>query len=389
VSRFIQIILTLLLPLALFFAWAGGQSRTTDAMIQQLNNISDDIIQLVQVNNNLYRGQSRKNPGETLYVAHVSMPSYGGSLEVAAVVDSKKNILYAAILSSSDTSSYLEKVVGLGILDAFVDQSIEQVPQVDAISGATLSSTAITRGIEEAVQQIGAAEFGMSEVEQDHRSATPETVKILAIFLFFAAALVISSKKFKAKRKARSVLLVLSVLVLGFWLGAQFSLSTVVSLLNGSWLKGMATYAALLCLVLAILTFLVTRKNIFCTYICPFGAIQEGLGKITGCPAPVQTKWMVWVARFWALIVLLPALYYRMPSYAMYEPFGKAFNFIGSGVIYSLTILVVLSSLLFKRPWCHLFCPTTMIVSYFRFARKSFTRKPCAQKLQSLEENKQ
>jgi len=70
----------------------------------------------------------------------------------------------------------------------------------------------------------------------------------------------------------------------------------------------------------------------------------------------------------------------------MYEPFGKAFNFIGSGVIYSLTILIVLASLMFKRPWCHLFCPTTMIVSYFRFARKSLMGKPGGQKLQKQEE---
>ena len=386
VPRLIQITLALLVPLALVLAWAGGQLRTSEAKLLQLQNISNDISKLEQVNNNLYKGRSRTNPQENLYIAHLSQPSYGGPLEVAAVVDSKKNIRYVAILSSSDTSSYLEKVVGLGILDAFVDQSLEQLPEVDAISRATLSSTAIIRGVENAVQQIGAEEFGMEAVKQEHHQTTPETLKLVTICLFFAAALVITSKKFKHKRKARTVLLVISVIVLGFLFGAQFSLSTVASLLNGSWLRGMATYATLLCLVLALLSFLVTRKNLFCTYICPFGAIQEGLGKITGCAAPVQTRWMVWVARSWVLVVLLAALYYQMPSYAMYEPFGKAFSFIGSGMIYSLTILVMLTSLMFKRPWCHLFCPTTIIISYFRFARKVVIGKPGGQKLQKLEE---
>jgi polyferredoxin len=133
----------------------------------------------------------------------------------------------------------------------------------------------------------------------------------------------------------------------------------------------MATYAALLCLILTVVSFLVTRKNLFCTYICPFGAVQEGLGKITGCSAPVQEKWMIWISRGWVLLVLAAALYYQAPSYAMYEPFGKMFNFIGSGVIYSLAILVVLSSLLFNRPWGHLFCPTGIIISYLRYARGS------------------
>lgn len=385
-SRFLRIIITLLVPLALVFAWAAGQQRNSEAIVQQLSSISDDLTELTLVSENLYKGKSKRNPDTTYYVAHVSKPSYGGPLEVAALVDSDKNILATTVLSSSDTDSYLRKVVGFGILEAFIDKPIDNIPEIDTVSGATLSSTAIIRGIERAIQQIGAAEFDMPGVEEVRPPATPEILKLAIICLLFIAAFIITTKKVKKKSKARTALLCCSVIVLGFWLGAQHSLATVVSLINGSWLKGMATYAALLCLVLTVVSFLLTRKNLFCTYICPFGAVQEGLGKITGSSAPVQQQWMVWIARSWVLLVLLVALYYQAPSYAMYEPFGKMFNFIGSGIIYTLTILVVLSSLLFKRPWCHLFCPTNMIISYLRFARKSFTPTPAAQKVQSPEE---
>lgn len=371
-----QIFLTLLVPLALLLAWAGGQSRSTEATINQLQNISSDFSQIVQIGDNLYQTQSKRDPQDTLYIVHLSQPSYGGPMEVAAVVDSSRTIRYTAILNSSDTSSYLEKVIRMGFLDLFIDQPLGQFPQVDAISGATLSSTAINRGIEAAAQKIGAEKFGLPAKLQEHKQATPETIKLVTVCLFFAAALALTSKRVKQKRKARAVLLTLSVIVLGFLLGAQFSLATVVLMLNGSWLKGVATYAALLCLALTIITFLLTRKNLFCSYICPFGAIQEGIGKITSCATPNQPKWMAAVAHGWVFLVVLAALYYQMPSYAMYEPFGKAFNFIGSGLIYSLTILIIIASLVYKRPWCNLLCPTTVVISYLRFARRCFSIRP-------------
>lgn len=367
--------IVLLIPLLLALAWAGGEARKKEEMTQRLYNISSDIAGVVQIDEHLYQGHLKEDPDEILYLTHESRPSYGGPLKVAAVVDSQKRIRYAAILDSADTHSYLEKVVGLGLLDKFTTMSIDQMPQVDGISGATLSSTAIIQGIENAAQRIGAAKFNLPVTKKISRTVTPETTKLLLICLFYAAALVITRKTFKPKRKARAALLLLSVITLGFWLGAQFSLSTVVSLLSGVWLKGMATYAALLCLVLAVAVFLVTKKNLFCTFICPFGAVQEGLGNITGCAIPKTTPWMDWVARGWVLAVLLAALYFQTPSDAMYEPFSKAFNFIGSGIVYSLTLLILIASLVVKRPWCNLFCPAKSIFYYLQFARKSFSKR--------------
>jgi NosR/NirI family nitrous oxide reductase transcriptional regulator len=388
-SRFAQKAIVLLVPLALALAWAGGETRKKEAMTQTLCNISDDIIDVVQIDENLYQGHRRENPEETLYLAHESRPSYGGPLKVAAVVDSQKTIQYVAILDSTDTHSYLEKVVNLGILAQFAGKSLEQMPKVDAISGATLSSTAVIQGVESAVQQIGAAKFGMTAIKKEEQAATPETTKLLLICSFYLSALAITSKKFKPKRKARAALLLLSVITLGFWLGAQFSISTVVSLLSGAWLQGMATYAALLCLALAVAVFLVTKRNLFCSFICPFGAVQEGLGNITGCSAPKRSRWMDWVARSWVLAVLLAALYFQTPSDAMYEPFSKAFNFIGSGIIYGLTILIVIASLVVKRPWCNLFCPGGSMFFYLRFARNSFAKKSKGPMFPLYKESKQ
>ena len=380
--------IALVIPLALVLAWAGGEIRTKEATIERIQNISGNIVNISQVGDNLFQGHKQDNPQDLVYIAVVNKPSYAGPITVAAVVSEAKKIEHVAILESDDTSSYLDKIVSLGILGAFIDQPLEKIPSVDSITGATLSSAAITRGLEKAANQIGASKFDLPEITEDKTSVTPEKSKLIAIALFFFSAFYVMSKRFPWDRnKARFTLLTLSVLTLGFMYGCLFSLSTVVTLLSGNWIKGMASYAALLCLVLALVFFLFSGKNIYCSAICPFGAVQEGLGKITGCSAPVRFRWMAWVARSWVFLVLATALFLHTSSGAIYEPFGKAFNFIGSGTIYALTILAIISSLAFKRPWCLLFCPVTSIFDYLRFAKKAFWGNP-ASKAQTTFDNK-
>ena len=377
-SRICRIIMATLIPLALILAWAAGEFRKKEALTQQLSNISEEINGVIELQENLFKGYIKENPDHIIYMARAGIPSYGGILNIAIAVDTHKKIQYVAILDSKDTHSYLEKVVNLGILDEFTGKSIDAIPHVDGVSGATLTSNAIIRGIEQAGRHIGSVQFAMSEIPPQKKEGASENLKLFLICLFFLSAYIISRKGFKHKKRARSILLVLSVITLGFWLGAQFSIATLVTLLSGSWIHGMATYAALLCLVLSIAAFLITRKNLFCNFICPFGALQEGLSKITGCRPPVNSKWMTYMNRAWVFIVLMAGLYFQTPSDAMYEPFSKAFNFIGSGIIYSLTILIVVSSLMFKRPWCNLFCPGKAVFFYLQFTRRIWG-KPSAQ----------
>ncbi|MBU2646560.1 4Fe-4S binding protein [bacterium] len=376
-SDFAKRIVVLLIPATLALAWVGGEMRKQGEMGRRLSHISADITQVRQLDQDLYQAR-RKSTGDTLFITSDSYPSYGGPLTVATAVDKQKTILYTAILESTDTRSYLEKVVGFGILNVYTGVRIDQMPKLDGISGATISSTAITRGIEASANKIGVAEFGMPAIGKEDAAATPETAKLLLIVFVFAAALFLVYKDLPRKKQLRAGLLLFSVVTMGFLFGTLFSMSTVVSFISGTWLEGLASYSAMLCMVLAIVTFLVTRKKVYCTYICPFGAVQEGLGKITGCKGPEKYPWMEWISRFFVWAILVAALYFQTPSDAMYEPFSKAFNFIGSGILYGLTILIVIASLVIKRPWCNLFCPASSIFFYLRFARKAFAPKSTA-----------
>lgn len=362
-------ILSLLL---LLLAWAGGRARVEESVAARIRNISPEITALSPVTDSLYRGERREIPGAPLHIALESRPSYGGPLGVAVVADAKGEIRQVAILHSTDTSTYLRKVVESGVLDPFPGSRTGALPHVDAISGATISSTAILEGIRQASARIEAARVGAPAptVGKTGPMTRDDGIRSATVALLFGCALFVAGRRFPwSKKKGRALLMVASTLVLGFLFGGQFSLGTVHLLLSGGWMRGVASHAALICLLLAVAVFFLTRKNLYCATLCPFGAVQEGLGRITGCSPPKRTPGMAWTVRLVTLSALAAALFFRNPSEASFEPFGMAFNFTGSDALFAMTLAIAVGSLVVKRPWCRLFCPVTAVFDFFTFAR--------------------
>jgi len=350
----------------LFATWVAGGVRSEGASLERIKNISAEIENVRQVRPSVYEGHRKGDPADKLSIGIAEHPSYGGPLQVAVVVNGREVIERVALIQSTDTSTYIKRVLGDGVLDAFLGASDTQFPQVDAVSGATLSSTAMIKGVEKATAYIRGTALENSDVSL----SSEEILKAALTCSLFLMAFFISSRFFRWNKKyARLGLLAVSTVILGFMYGAQFSLSSLVLLLAGLWTSGLASYTALICLVLALLVFFITKKNLYCAMICPFGGVQEGLGRITKCSAPKKIGWMKWTARGVALLAMSAALYFRNPSDAQYEPFGMAFSFIGSTALFALTVLIVVASLVIKRPWCTLLCPVTCVFDYLAFVR--------------------
>ena len=351
----------------IILAWVAGGLRSEGASLKRIQNISSEIVNVTQVRPNVYEGHRAGNPKDVLYIGLATHSSYGGPLQVAVVVNNDEVIERVALVDTTDTTTYISRVLSKGVLSAFLGSPAGELPHVDAVSGATLSSTAITKGVERAVTHIR----GSTPVESNTPVPLEELFRLGFITVLFIAAAFVSSKFFRWKKKyARLSLLGIATIFLGFLWGMQPSLSTVVMFLTGVWFKGLASYTALGCLILALVVFLCTRKNIYCAMICPFGGIQEGLGRITNCPGPKKTVWMKWTSRVFALAAVCVALYFRSPSDAEYAPFGIAFSFIGSTLIFALAIIIVVASLFVRRPWCTLLCPAGPVFDYLAFMRR-------------------
>lgn len=348
-------------------AFLSGYYRAGNQVTRQLQQIGTNIGSLERVTDNLYLGHPEEEGASAVIYAIEDYPSYGGPLRVAVAV--KDGIVETtALLHSNDTSTYLQEVVGKGVLKAYVGEGLDSRLEVDTITGASMSSRAMISGVKNGMSAIGAAYFDRPMPEKEKHF--PVGIKDVLIILFFAAALFLSVKKGQKFNRLRWSMMILSIVLTGFLYASQFTLATEVTFLSGVWLEGVASYTSLICLVLAIGIFLVTRKNLFCTYICPFGAAQECLSVITRCQTPDRRNPFVkWMPRIFFLLAMMGALYFRNSSAFSYEPFGVFFNVIGSRVIFVLVVTINITSLIFKRPWCHLFCPVTGMFSFLGFLR--------------------
>ena len=81
------------------------------------------------------------------------------------MIDDQGIIKQLAILSSRETASYLQKIIAAKFPEQVVGQSIQNILQVDAISGATLSSSAILRGANLAAEPVRQELMNLSLVD--------------------------------------------------------------------------------------------------------------------------------------------------------------------------------------------------------------------------------
>ncbi len=383
----IEKVLAILSLGAMIAAFFLGTMREQDALSMQLKAIEPDFKAVQTIDIDLY--EVELNSGDKKFFTVDRYPGYGGIMVVGVLVSKVGVIESVAILSSPDTPTYIQQIWDLELPLPYLGATLLKAEVPDSISGATLSSDALKISIEKASNNLIASEeakalganFGFSQAEIDKAVAkteelkqvklsSTEWIKIAVVCMFFLLALVITSKKFTYNKKvARYALLVVSIGLMGFLYSMQFSLSTIVMLVSGAWLQGLASYAPLICLILAIIIFVVTKKNLYCSHICPFGAIQEAVALISNCKNPEINHLTRWGSRLFALGLMCMALYFSNSSLATYEPFGKVFGFIGSITFFALSITATIGALFVRMPWCRLFCPVTPFFDYIQFWR--------------------
>lgn len=118
--------------------------------------VSDRIVQLYEA----------QKGGETSgYVVEVNSKGYGGDIKIFVGVDTQSNITGVTLVNHNETAGLGAKAADA----AFTQQYLGKIPEktfsvvkgvadddneIEAISGATISSKAVTQGVEDAVQLI-------------------------------------------------------------------------------------------------------------------------------------------------------------------------------------------------------------------------------------------
>jgi len=193
---------------------------------------------------------------------------------------------------------------------------------------------------------------------------------IRGVYLITAVVLVLMVT-YKGGFWSRLGVLVLTLIIGGLWLNAQYSSEQIITLLSGDAPAAALTGVFLFVIAIPLIVFLF--GNFYCGYICPFGAAQELVGYII--PAefkpPISTESMR-KARFVRYIVLLIVIgvffVSRDRTTLRSDPLISVFSFsFTTDDLKSTLLLVVVAALIgsifYIRFWCLYLCPVGAFLS--------------------------
>lgn len=187
------------------------------------------------------------------------------------------------------------------------------------------------------------------------------------IYILFFTVMAGILVRFKQTRQFRSLFLVLSLVVAGFFLGACpcviQSLQNNILVLTGqtaNW-HSLIFFAALLPI-----TYLFGR--VFCGWICHLGALQEFIFRTSGYKVlqGERAQHYMRIIRIILLIVLVAQLLITNTIlYKKIDPFAIIYNFYSAYAIgWWLAGLLVISSFLIYRPFCKAVCPVGLLLGW-------------------------
>lgn len=294
---------------------------------------------------------------------------YGGPLAMVIFVDPNGGLIDQRFTRCSETPRYFNRVVNwLAGLRGVRLWGQDVLKDVHAVTGATISSNAVL-----ALLRTSGQAFAKNVLRLDMAQAQPafHTWDNQGIYLL-AALLAAIVASISARKAVRTIVLAGTCVIGGFILNSQYSTENVMALLwgrvSGLGLNGVFILA-MMPLVVAVF------GNLYCGYICPFGALQELISYLLpGRFRPTVARSAIQKARFVKYAVLFAfvvgfcltadkAVYGRDPllSFFDWRAWGQGWQRIGL-VLFGMFLVAIL---LFRRFWCRYVCPAGAFLSLF------------------------
>ncbi|RNC28749.1 MAG: Electron transport complex subunit RsxG [Candidatus Dichloromethanomonas elyunquensis] len=297
------------------------------------------------------------------YGAVASSSGYSGPITVMVGINSYGKIVKTILLEQFETPLFLQRVIAHDYLGSFKGKSvldpINLNEDVDRVTGATYSSKGIANAVKKAAHWVGQSELGIEVTEQTQPVFHVEEVILIGLYILTFLSI------WKKSAKLRWLIIVLSVGFLGFWEKYPITFANFTTLFSGNAPPFLENPFWHLLVVVVLLGTLLSGRNFYCHYLCPFGGIQEGLNKIGGvrckvCPGQSAKARKIRLPLAW--LAFMVALLFHNHSIASYEPFSALFQLQGNKGQWLLMPFVLFTSVFIYRFWCHFFCPVGAVL---------------------------
>ncbi|HPO16625.1 MAG TPA: 4Fe-4S binding protein [Candidatus Hydrogenedentes bacterium] len=296
---------------------------------------------------------------------------YGGTIELALAMDQDGVLKKVQVMQSRETPAYLRMVEGW--LASFQGKNLldeKDFQSVDGVTGATLTSNAILETVQTAGRAFASAALGKEvKAMPEAPSRTRVDVNFWWLAGFFAVGVL---ARYWPNPWIRRGILLASVGVLGFWLNLQYSTQQLFSSLAFNGLPGLWTAPFFLVILLPVLA--LVFGNVYCGYVCPFGAAQELLGDLRPKYFATDPDKSVWrYARLvkYVLLFLLTALFAFTRDSAVLgaDPLITFFSSARGGTVLILALIVLALSIFYRRFWCRNVCPAGAFLAVLKSVR--------------------
>jgi uncharacterized protein with FMN-binding domain len=335
--------------------------------------VNEDILyffpQAVSLNNidttwtEVYDKENKK-AGYVVYSTPYSNNIYGfgGNTPLLIALDQHQKIIGTKLLENNETPSYVDYVSEEGLFERWNGLTIDAAlnKEVDAISGATYTSKGVIKSFHKRMSLLNTSTYRRHEdILFILKNVCALLVVLFALFCFF---------KPDRMKPYRLYFLGLSVIVLGVWQGVFLSMSGIYAGLSSN-IPFLSQYVFFVILILSVIIPLFTNKQFYCTWLCPFGALQELTGKLNKRKLHIPLsglKALHFVRKFILLLIVFLLITGMLTDLSYVEPFS-AFKIISaSNFILILAGFFILLSAFINRPWCRFFCPTGQLLDVFK-----------------------
>lgn len=289
---------------------------------------------------------------------------YGGKVSLTIVLNQDSVIERIILNDNAEDRPFLDMVYATGLFEAWNGLSVDDAlnKQVNFVSGATMSSSAVIRSMELTLQELSTQEVTTPKSSKATFSLKWQSILALLVMInsVLVATIFIKSKGY------RKIQLWLNLVVLGVLCGSFISMNAVVSSISSGILLG-ANYLAGLMIILAVVMPIMTGRKFYCFYLCPLGSMQEILGGVRKSKLKLPKK-VVQYGRYlptiiWGTCLILWSLNLGL-NIGGYELFSSLLIATATTPFLILLAILGVCSIFINRPYCQYICPTGCMIRY-------------------------
>lgn len=291
---------------------------------------------------------------------------YAGAITLGVFIELSGRLHSVHHIRSRETPSYLQEIETARFYDQFARLLVTEEHEIDALTGATLSTVAMARSISALIDFAEQSPLSLYLDEDPHsfqvRAVLSQLWIVYAALLtgFFVFAW---QNRWRRSRRIISVAAVAGIGFIGFYLNNSFTFVTLLHPFMGvslSYLMG--CYAAL------VLLSALWDSNTYCKYICPYGNLQRLVSRIfpkirRGIFLP--GKWLRRI-RLMFTLVLIGGILLGMRSWSSFEPYPDIFGLAYASAWFWVSLILVLMSAIWPMFWCRVLCPTGAVLDLLR-----------------------